>query len=240
MSSVVIHNAPGLDVLAGTVAPPTFCGSPIVLFGSGISLSDPRWAAMLSFSIDVGAQAGKVAPLIGIDPSAGSYSADLATIVSALSAGVYTSLFTPRQDRPFVWADNAGIVRPAPICGPIFSIPTPGVSDVVDVDVLSDGLAAYQASALFVRLTCAHLYGVGLFACGSAVPEVRPSPPVYSLAGSGYSTTLRRLQNVWQRGGPTVASNVAALQAAEADPARLGISRRTHPALVPYLVLSAG
>lgn len=237
MLVVLLANAPGSDVIHGTVAPPTFCGPPIVLFASGLSTSDARWVAMTSFCVSVGAQAGRVAPLVGVDPSAGSYSADLAALVAALTAGAYTTMFSPRQDRPFVWADNRGIVRPAPICGPLFSIPTPGISDAVSAGVPSDGLSAYQASALFVRLTCANLYGVGLLGCGSAVPELRPSPPVYSLAGNGYAATLSRLQNVWQRGGPTVAGNIAALQAAEADPARLGISRRTHPALVPYLVL---
>lgn len=232
----LLSNAAGAVVLAKGVTSGTFAGPPIVLFARGMtSTTDPRWTATAAFADAIGAPYGRQAPLIGIDPTTDitnpPFPVDLSMLISALLDSNYLTQFAAAHEAPLPWADGIGI-RFLPVSGPFFSIPQSATDFITSP-------TAWDTSAQFIRLAAANMYGIGCMACGSAEPEVQLSPPVYQFPWDTYASRFPNLQNVWRRGGPVAASNYSALQTAESVSGRNGVSRRTHPALTPYVYLQS-
>lgn len=231
----MLANTAATNILNGTVTQNNFAGPPMVLFADIMpDTSDPRWQAMESFAQAVGGLVGMEAPLIGLDVVGGSYAADLATLYAALQA--FSSFFDTNFAGPFSWSDGVGLYQNIPVCGPFFAIPSLGGPN----DHLAD-TEAWNQSKNYLRCNARHLYGIGMLACGGGVPEKMPTPPVYNPdeLPANYTNTLNTLLSLWRQGGAATSVNISTLQNLEAtDPTRLGISRRTHPALVPYIILS--
>lgn len=240
---MLLANAPGMAILNGTVVAGTFIGPPLVVEADGLTSTDPRWLAANDFASALGAPVGQVAPLVGVPLGMAPDvfgDIDSATLLASLRA--LSQYFDVSALRPFVWCDTGkDTVIPVgeslgldqwPLCGPIFSMPS---SDGLRVSTLA---TCWLRSGSYARITSNSLYGVGSMACGSAIPDERASPPVYDCPPTGYVKFFNTLLNVWKRGGPVTLGNYATLQALESNPARLGISRRTHPALVPFIKLS--
>lgn len=224
----MIANVLGDDVLSGRVTRANFYGPPILVFGDGLtSDSDPRWLAARAFAFDLGAPFGRPeVPLIGLNANSPENPPQLRDGLRRLapffdaSSGVL----------PYRWSDGAAEFFDQYPCGPAFSMPS---SDASRDDVRS---AAGIVTEQFVRVTFGSTCGIGCFAVGPyGDPEVRATPPVYDLPATGYAKTLKAIREVWARGGPINLSSYQVLQ--ELEGSRFGISRRVHPALVPYLFL---
>lgn len=229
----MLSNAQGAAILAGTVTTGTFCGPPIILIGDNLTTTaDPRWVAVAAFAGNVGGLVGKTAPLIGLDPLSAGYAADLATLLAAMQA--FSVFFDVNLAGPFLWSDGKGLYSNIPPCGPIITIDSPTADPFAEVALK----AAWAVSKSYLRSNARHLYGIGLLACGGAVPETQPSPPIYPLPSDTYADTLASLLTLWRESGASSAASITALQSLETDPTRLGISRRTHPALVPFIQLT--
>lgn len=230
----MLANASGQAVLDGTTTAGSFRGPPAVVVGD--NLTDPgdlRWRQILSWAEDVGAPFGRVAPVVGLNlaeiadpPPRALASLDWALLRLSrffdASGGVL----------PYRWSDGGSEVPERP-CGPILSVPsTTGIISHLCL------VAAWSLSSRYVRLAgCNGDWGIGTMGVGSGDPERRATPPVYDVPAPGRASALATLLQVWRRGGPVAVEAVAALQAKEST--RFGISRRFHPALVPYCLLDA-
>lgn len=230
----MLANSPGQDVLNQTVGPLQFQGPPAVLVGDFLTNpADPRWLEVLAWANEVGRPLGRIAPVVGLDLSTETDPASVA--VATLDAALLrlSRLFDVAGSiLLFRWSDGRSDVRERP-CGPILSVPN------------GDGIlrslclrAAWDLSERWVRLAgCNGQWGIGTMGVGKGNPEVRATPPVYDVPAVGRAAHLATLLQVWQRGGPVALSSYELLQAKEAT--RFGISRRFHPALVPYCLLDA-
>ena len=226
----MISNDPGAAYLSGVGTYfGTFYGPPLVVVADGIaSPGDARWSAALAFCDVLGMPRGALggAPLVGFD----SATDDPVLLLRALL--LCNHLYDASAILPYYWSNGQTLSRSQCPCGPIMCMPSStGAQAAVRT-------AAGIVSALTVRLTCCNMFGIGCFGVGPlGVVEVVATPPVYDMDPTrAWSAQFTTLGEVWRRGGPIQLSSYAALQALE--PSRPGISRRVHPALVPYLLLS--
>lgn len=217
-------NTTGSEILARTVTPASFLGPPIVVVGDDFATSDPRWVALSSMAEALSAVKGAPpVPLIWLDPAEDQRPLDVA--LAALSR-----LFEISSARPYVWS-RGGRPIPASPCGPIFSMPATTSTATMCND------RAWETSARFVRVPYGNLFGVGLMAIGKGDPEGFHGPPVYPIPPPpNAARRLQTLREVWKRGGPSDLGSYQTL--IDLESTRFGISRRTHPALVPYIRMS--
>lgn len=226
LASAMLTNTLANDILAQTVTAANFSGPPMLLIGQGlISTSDPRWQAVLGLATQ------KSVPLVGISP-------EDSTLPLHAGLEALSRFFVPGQTGTYVWTDGVTTEVPSfffgtkstpSFLGPILCCPDVPANDMAIRVMVWAGAIYYARHANYNR------YGVGLLACGPGDPNGLTTPPVYPLRRDFLQDDVTTLANVWVRGGPVEQSSLETLVALEAT--RPGISRRVHPALVPYILL---
>lgn len=230
----MLANNAGRAIFTQQVDAGTFLGPPIVALGDSLtSTNDPRFIAMATFASDLGKPfARPEAPLIVADVNEPT-----GPLLDALRA--YARLFEPAQAIPWRWSNGNGVENGV-MCGPIFAIPSLNFA----IEIVAD--YCWQLSLKTHRVSCSHMYGIGMFAVGAGEIngatgqydvgiDPRPTAPIYKPDKTNLPGALQLILKVWRRGGPVTLESYARLAAIDTD--RFGISRKVHPALVPFLVL---
>lgn len=229
----MLANSNGQAILDGLAGPASFQGPPAIFVGD--SLTDPseaRWLQIIAWAEDVGRPLGRVAPVVGLDLGTEVADASVLALLDFALLRLGRCFDVAASILPYRWSDGRSYVSERP-CGPILSVPNgDGILRSLTLQ------ACWTLSGRYVRLAgCNGQWGIGTMAVGSGNPEIRATPPVYDIPAADRGRILANLLQVWQRGGPVSLEAYAAIQAKEAT--RFGISRRFHPALVPYCLLDS-